>query len=75
MKCIYCGNTSGKINYYGNCISCGAPFDLQVSNEEEETFVSGGIENKFLYTFNHSPTIIDTGSIRKYNKIIIKNKE
>lgn len=23
--CNYCGNQSGKVDTYGNCISCGAP--------------------------------------------------
>jgi len=57
MKCLYCGNTSGKIDYYGNCISCGAPFDLQSSNKDEETFVFGGIGNELLYIFNRSLSV------------------
>lgn len=57
MKCLYCGNTSGKIDYYGNCISCGAPFNLQTSNEGEETFIFGGMGNKLLYTFNRSLSV------------------
>lgn len=26
MKCDYCGNTSGKTDMRGNCVSCGAQF-------------------------------------------------
>jgi len=33
MKCLYCGNLSGKIDHRGNCISCGAPLNLQISDE------------------------------------------
>lgn len=32
QKCEYCGNTSGKVDFWGGCISCGAQFKVIETN-------------------------------------------
>ena len=41
QKCLYCGNTSGKLDDKGGCISCGAFLSLDI--EEVATLPSGAV--------------------------------
>lgn len=33
QKCLYCGNTSGKLNSNGGCVSCGAFLSLDIEED------------------------------------------
>ena len=56
QKCAYCGNTSGKLDDKGGCITCGAFLSLDI---EEESVIppSGTVSQNFIWnsiTGSHS---------------------
>lgn len=50
QKCMYCGNTSGKLDDKGGCISCGAFLPLVPEEEEVVAPPSGTVSQSFIWT-------------------------
>lgn len=63
MECLYCGNLSGKTDYRGNCISCGAPLNLEILDETT-------IDDAF---FNYIKIIEEKEPIEYFDKNLFKH--
>lgn len=72
QKCEYCGNTSGKLDDKGGCITCGA-FLPVLNTEENWSSISGTVApyNSYQWTDETGTTTITRQELMNlsYNEI------